>query len=176
MAVWTPEIAAAMRGWKAFPSSDLLQSDGLEVFARHNKDMAWHSDSLPVLLSHLPADPRALATGSSATISIRELVNRHRGEVRELSGTGYWIPWEGKEPAIAHHPQLRGLIIRQQAPASGGSTGLYMREAKVFSLMDLFHAHGHAFTARELYDVYLSCPFLARRRLRQRKRVGCCLR
>ena len=83
----------------AFPSSDLLQSDGLEVFARRNKDMA-HSDCLPgVLLSHLPADPCWLAIGHSGAISIKDLVYRHRAEVRELSGSGYWFPWEGTEPA-----------------------------------------------------------------------------
>ena len=38
-------------------------------------------------------------------------------------------------------------------PASGGSTQLYIRVAKVFSLMDLFTAHGSAFTAAELYKV-----------------------
>ena len=79
-----------------------------------------------VLLSHLPPDPRELATGSrlangsSATISIKDLTQRHRGEVRELSSSAYWAPWEGKEPAIACHPQLRGLIMQRQ-PASGGS-------------------------------------------------------
>ena len=51
-------------------------------------------------------------------------------------------------------------------PASGCSTQLYMRVAKVFSLMDLFTAHGSAFTADELYTVYLSCPLIARRRER----------
>ena len=41
---------------------------------------------------------------------------------------------------------------------------LYMRVAKVFSLMDLFTAHGAAFTADALYKFYLSCPLIARRR------------
>ena len=69
-----------------FPSSSLLQSDGLEVFARRSKNAAAAAESLPdVLLSHLPPDPRELATGSrlatgsSATISIKDLTQRHRG-------------------------------------------------------------------------------------------------
>ena len=37
-----------------------------------------------------------------------------------------------------------------------------MRVAKVFSLMDLFAAHGHAFTAYDLYEVYMSgSPYCA---------------
>ena len=163
-----------------FPSSSLLQSDGLEVFARRSKNAAAAAESLPdVLLSHLPPDPRELAigsrlsTGSSATISIKDLTQRHRGEVRELSSSAYWSPWEGKVPASARHPQLIGLIMqwqpasggsepasdsRQRQPASGGSeaafgcsTQLYMRVAKVFSLMDLFTGLGAAFTADALY-------------------------
>ena len=150
----------------AFPSSDLLQSDGLEVFARRNKDEA-HSDCLPgVLLSHLPADPRGFGA-----ISIQDLVSRHRGEVRELSGSGYWFPWEGKEPARATHQQLKDLIMWKEVlasggAASGGTTRPQVRVAKVFGLMDLFVALGHGFTAEKLYEVYLSCPLIARRRLR----------
>ena len=73
-----------------------------------------------VLLSHLPPDPRELATGSSTTISIKNLTQRHRGEVRELSSSAYWSPWVGKVPVSACHPQLIGLITQWQ-PASGGS-------------------------------------------------------
>ena len=143
-----------MKAWVALPSWSLLQDDGLEVFARRSKNAAAAAESLPdVLLSHLPPDPRELATGSrlatgsSATISINDLTQRHRGEVRELSSSAYWVPWEGNEPAIARHPQLRGLIMQRQPasggsePASGCSVQLYMRVAKVFSLMDLFTAH-----------------------------------
>ena len=64
-AFWSPEIATAMKAWVAFPSLSLLQDDGLEVFARRSKNAAARAESLPdVLLSHLPPDPRELATGS----------------------------------------------------------------------------------------------------------------
>ena len=167
LALWTPEIAAAMKGWMAFPSMDLLKSDGLEVFARRNKDMAQGSLPAGVLHSHLPTDPRELATGGSGTISIKDLVHRHRGEVREVTGSGHWCPYTGKAPATAHHPQLKDLILQQRAPASGGSTELHVRVARVFGRTDLFVAHGHAFTANQLYNVYLSCPVIAQRRQRK---------
>ena len=190
-AFWSPKIATAMKAWVAFPSWSLLQDDGLEVFARRSKNVAARAESLPdVLLSHLPPDPRELAIGRSATISIKNLTQRHRGEVRELSSSAYWSLWGGKVPVRAYHPQLIGLIMqwqpasggsepasdsRQRQPAPGGSEPawgcnmqLYMRVAKVFSLMDLFAGLGAAFTADALYKFYLRCPLIARRRKRRR--------
>ena len=183
------KMTAALEEWPAFSSSSLLWHGGLEEFARRSYNAAAAAESLPdVLLSHLPPDPRKLAIGSSATISIKNLTQRHRGVVRELSSSAYWSPWEGKVPASACHPQLIGLIMqwqpasggsepasdsRQRQPAPGGSEPawgcnmqLYMRVAKVFSLMDLFVGLGAAFTADALYKFYLRCPLIARRRKR----------
>ena len=58
---------------------------------------------------------------------------------------------------MARHPQLKSFITLEE-PASGGGSKVYMRVAKVFSLMDLFAALGHRLTADDLYRVYLSCP------------------
>ena len=52
-------------GMGGVPELETLQSDGLEVFARRSKNAAAAAEYLPdVLLSHLPPDPRELATGS----------------------------------------------------------------------------------------------------------------
>ena len=147
-------MTAALEEWPAFSSKDLLWHGGLEEFARRSYNAAAAAESLPdVLLSHLPPDPRKLARGKTGPISIKELVQRHRGEVRELSSTARWSPRRGKLPATARHQQLEGLLTQKQP-----GDKYHMRVAKVFSLMDLFSAHGSKFSAAELYEVYKSCP------------------
>ena len=108
---------------------------------------------------------------------IRELHDRHRGEVRELHGSGYWSSWDdGPLPREVFHTQLRGSFIRvtgelavSGALASGSRFNNSMgqvdvRRAKVFSLGDLFFEFGERYTARELYEYYLSCRVIATRR------------
>ena len=190
LAIWPAEVAKALAAWKAFPSSDLLEEDGLEAFAL--RSVALAQGSLPrVLLTELPLDPsrqivnlqpRPASGGTSGNnggrpaaggkggnndrMSITDLAARHRGEVRELHG-GQWVHMEKaeKEAKAAQHPQLVGLITQ----ASG--CGCSLRVSRVFSLMDLFVAHGDSFTAKELYEVYLSCPLIARRRKRLSRRA-----
>ena len=95
LTVWTRELVDALEAWEAFPSAQLLHSDGLEVFARRSKTLAQKSATHPeILLSHMPDDPSKLATGSSGIISIVDLVQRHRGEVRQLVKGAYWSLWE----------------------------------------------------------------------------------
>ena len=107
-------------------------------------------------------------------MSIKDAVARHRGEVRELPG-GYWASCEEEpEPAARNHPQLKGLISRRASDnasgcfsqASGCRAGwIQVKVARVCSLMDIFSEFGDKFSAKELYDTYLSFPLIARRRM-----------
>ena len=107
---------------------------------------------------------------------IKELCNRHRGEVRELTGT--WEQFDGPLPHQMLNPQFHGSFIRESgemalqglAPGSCCKTGeLEVRVARVCGLVDLFLALGEEFTAAELYQYYQTCRVIATRRSRGQK-------
>ena len=164
-----PQLADALSRWPAFPSSSLMKEDGLKDFASRAILQVKNLQENPpddvqewALLTALPLDRPA--SGGVGYMSIKDVVNLHRGEVRELGGGG-WAACDSKsEEFAAKNAQLKGLIVK---PASGGAAKV--RVSKVFSVMDLFMAMGKMYSAKELYDAYLSCDIIARRRTRSKK-------
>ena len=116
-------------------------------------------------------------TQQEAWLFIRELIRRHRGEVRELRGC--WEPLDGPVPQEMMNPQFDGSFIRPRFAihrgrlASGSWYGssprsgtIEIRIARVFGLADLFAALGESFTAAELYTYYNTCRIIAKRQKR----------
>ena len=176
-AVISEQLADALANWAAFPSSSLFLKGGLDEFARRVAGEAKEFQDAPpeqwLLQTDLPLDPskkivhlRPASGGASDRMSIKDAVARHRGEVRELPG-GYWDSCE-EEPATTNHPQLEGLISRQ----ASGSLQIQVRVARVCSLMDIFSKFGDKFSAKELYDAYLSFPLIVRRRTPLKNRAA----
>ena len=147
-----------------------MTKGGLEDFARR---AAWQVKKLQedppkefqewALQTALPLEPRLASGGAGGGggggyMSIKDVVTLHRGEVRQLGGV-WAICDPNTEEFVAKHEQLKGLIVK---PASGGPQ---VKVAKVFSLMDLFMAMGKTYSAKDLYDAYLSCEIIARRRM-----------
>ena len=205
----------ASGAWVAVPSCQVLQEGikgatdrnilSMKVFLAR-KDMHY-------LVSDVPEDPsqRAalLASGSKSQSSqyymppcdkwvyIKDLVTRHRGELRENGGS--WVRQKTPFPQdeCYFHPQFnlrtpclkdkfgglasgihsdnpleRGLVntVLRKGPPEKEDRCYYLRCAKVFGLMDLFSAWGHEYTAKELYAYYLSCHIFAHKRQNQNKR------
>ena len=108
---------------------------------------------------------------------IRDLCLRHRGEVRELRGR--WAEFDGPLPREMLNPQFNGSFVRvsgqmalqgRLAAGSQGSRGeLEVRKARVFGLADLFYEFGERYTARELYEFWMTCRVIAQRRSRGMK-------
>ena len=165
------QLADALSDWAAFPSSLLITKGGLEDFARR---AAWEVKKLQddplkefqewALQTALPLEPKPASggAGGGGYMSLKDVVTLHRGEVRQLGGV-WAICDPNTEEFVAKHEQLKGLIVK---PASGGPQ---VKVAKVFSLMDLFMAMGKTYSAKELYDAYLSCEIIARRRMRSKR-------
>ena len=193
------ELADDIEGWEAWPSADLLEPDGLATFARRTLNLL--QNGLPdAMLVELPQDPRDVAwredgwhirmpaSGGdeldNARKFIRDLCLRHRGEVREVQGSGYWKPWVGALPHSVFNPQFAGSFIRLSgnalgsALASGSSSSssssrfggeVDIRMATVFSLEDLFFQFGENYTAAELYKYFMSCRVIATRKVRRQR-------
>ena len=189
------QLSSDVAKWRAWHSHDLLEDRGLADFAdrnRHLLDRGWpHADTL---LAELPEDPREVAcrggrvarrelsTGDAWTF-IRDLCQRHRGEVREVQGSGAWNPWEGPLPHEVMNPQFSGSFIRVSgqmamagalagALATGSTTSTgeaEVRLAKVYGLADLFYKFGAKYTAAELYSYYTSCKVIAKKRVRRQQ-------
>ena len=165
-----PQLADALSRWPAFPSSSLMNEGGLEDFAKRAILQVKNLEEDPpedfqewALQTALPLDRPA--SGGVGYMSIKDVVNFHRGEVRQLGGGGWATCDSNSEEFAAKNVQLRGLVVK---PASGGG-GPQVRVSKVFSVMDLFIAMGKTYSAKELYDAYLSCDIIARRRTRCKK-------
>ena len=164
-------LATGGNGVKAFTDMQLghqLWLCGSEVPGKHLPPMAPE-----VLLSELPPDPSkswplaALATYQQQVQAIKDLCQRHRGEVREISGEWTQIDRPFPEPATGgihfFHAQFclsaegqRALTLLQLAgarggswqaalantflqPAPGGDPRKHMlRQARVFALPELF--------------------------------------
>ena len=207
----------ASGAWAAVPSCQVLQ-EGIKGATDRNihsvngflarKDMHY-------LVSDVPEDPsqRAalLASGSKSQSSqyymapldkwvyIKDLVTRHRGELRENGGS--WVRQKTPFPQdeCYFHPQFNlrdksgglgplppsdnppwepGLVntVLRKGPPEKEDRSYHLRCAKmdrcakVFGLMDLFSAWGHEYTAKELYAYYLSCRIFAHKRQNQNKR------
>ena len=163
-----PQLADALSRWPAWPSSSLMEEGGLAAFASRAILQVKNIQEDPpedfqewALQTALPLDRPA--SGGVGYMSIKDVVNFHRGEVRQLGGGG-WATCDSKsEEFAAKNVQLRGLIVKL---ASGSAPQL--RVSKVFSVMDLFMAMGKMYSAKELYDAYLSCDIIARRRTRSK--------
>ena len=175
------QLAEALSRWEAFPSSSLVKEGGLEDFAsRAIVQLKKLEDDPPgdfhewALQTALPLDRPA--SGGVGYMSIKDVVTFHRGEVRQLGG-GVWAICDSKiEEFAKSHAQLKGLIVKlasgsepSSGSASDASGGPLVKVAKVFSVMDLFMALGKAYSAKELYDAYLSCEIIARRRMRSKR-------
>ena len=111
------DLAEAVARWKAWPSHDLLEPDGLADFAKRNTSLLEEGRLPEHLIAQLPDDPSAAAwreegwempaTGGAGDMPatggaqeawkfIRDLCLRHRGEVRELRGQ--WEEFDGPLP------------------------------------------------------------------------------
>ena len=185
------DLAEELAEWKAWPSHALLEPTGLADFAKRNTcleeegRLPWH------LIAKLPSDPSAAAwrkegwevdvpaTGGAEGAEdawgfIRDLCLRHRGEVRELRGR--WAEYDGPLPREMLNPQFKGSFVRVsgqmalQGRLAAGSQGrrgeLEVRKARVFGLADLFYEFGERYTARELYEFWMTCRVIATRRSR----------
>ena len=180
---------------------------GLEAFANRSNQILSQGKFSRHLFSQLPEDPSAEAwrregwdvpaTGSvvnqdskvwgpawdstdadaDAARFIKELCNRHRGEVREVWGE--WSEYDDPLPAQFLNTQFEGSMVRVSgrlampgnlvAGCRGRRGELQIRHAKVFALADLFLEFGDRFTAAELYEYYQSCRVVATRRTRSQQ-------
>ena len=182
------DLASDVAEWRAWPSHDLLEPDGLAEFARRNTSLVEEGRLPEHLITELPKDPsdnawreegweyEMPATGGDedAWQFIRDLVLRHRGEIRELRG--FWEVFDDPLPREMLNPQFNGSFVRvsgemaMQGWLAAGSWSprgeLEVRKARVFGLADLFFAFGESYTAAELYEFYTTCRVIARRRTR----------
>ena len=199
-ALWQ-KMLDAIGAWDAFPSCQVLQEGIKGAIDRHIhsvNDFLTRKD-MHYLVSDVPEDPsqRAalLAPGNLLQISpyfistwdkwgyIKDLVARHRGELRE--SRGLWVRQKTPFPQdeCYFHPQfnlrdksgglgplppsdnppwepgLVNTVLRKGPPEKEDC--YYLRCAKIFGLMDLFSAWGHEYTAKELYAYYMSCRIFA---------------
>ena len=128
------------------------------------RDVAWREDGWRIRTPASGGD--ALSGLDHSGKLIRDFCLRHRGEVREVQGSGYWKAFDGQLPRQVYNPQFDGNFIRGGTLAYGSSSSTEIRCATVFSLADLFFEFGEKYTAAELYEYYLSCRVIATRRTR----------
>ena len=116
------------------------------------------------LLTEMPfGEPPA--PGGDSLKTIKSLINKHKGELREWSGE--WkavdapLPYKKDQPGMFHDQFYPAHTEDQDAistvltqPASGGNTGHSVRVAITFGLADLFYDYGDKFNAGELYQLY----------------------
>ena len=158
----------------------LSWADGLKDATSRNLDKQRSvfegADRFHALLQEMPlGEP---ATGGvwrveAALKTIKCLLNRHRGELREWHGC--WepvdapLPEKHEKPAMWHnqflppHAEDPGAISTVLCkPASGG--GHSVRVAIVIGLADLFFDYGEAHSTAELYQLWKQLRIFAHQR------------
>ena len=143
-----------------------------------------------VLLSELPPDPSkswplaALATYQQQVQAIKDLCQRHRGEVREISGEWTQIDRPFPEPATGgihfFHAQFclsaegqRALTLLQLAGARGGSwqaalANTFLQPAPggvSLRCRSCSLSWGAEFTAKAIYEYYLAARIIVHKRV-----------
>ena len=166
-----------------------------------------------VLLSELPPDPSqpwaVPVTHKDKIKAIKDICQRHRGEVREIKGEWtevdspfpttenffhpqFWLEHEDQKAASSFGKGGKGVgktVQKKKAagelkgnwqaelkntfiqpawggePASGGSPSKHRRrKARVFGLLELFVQFGAQFSAKVLYEYYLTTKIIVHKR------------
>jgi hypothetical protein len=107
-----------VRQWEAYNSKDLWEhpKQAVEKAARRNIECmkllqgSGGQHSWWKLISHLPEDPgckdKVYESDSDKFGLILDLVKRHRGEIREIIGSGTWVEYAGPCPTPVTAPDM----------------------------------------------------------------------